>query len=428
MKQFEIVLPTERGEAEFKRVLDIMYDKCKPGCVLYAKHPKDEIASFEHWHIGGQLKSDNTAETIAKWFGFQPNSIEKIKSHFKTYAVYLAHQTQDAKEQGKSAPLDIGGTFDYNKAVKDYETRGKTTSIIDDILCGKITEYQLKTDTVLMSAIIRQGLYTKMKNALETYQNAESVRRMNGEKSIQVCWICGFAGVGKTVLAKQMAGNKPYYITSSGKNPFDNYLGQPVVIIDDIEKDTATGKTLLKLLDPHTDTLTACRYNNKLISADTIIVTSTITAEKWWNDNASETDGNKYQLLRRLTLGEWRLGDGQGNMEMILYDGNGYEFAKQSAEFPKEVLEKRALDTQQTRVKNVNLMLSQLGVSVHSDAIDIDTSGFKDLDPNQTDLMDAFGISLDDIPVNAHNRRVTASKTEKVKTVRPKTKTPKKGK
>lgn len=423
MKQFEIVIPTERGNAEFERVYDIMLDKCKAGSVMYAKHPQDELAHFEHWHVGGQTKSDNTAETIAKWFGYPPNSVEKIKSHFKTYAVYLAHKTKDAIEAGKSAPLDIGGTFDYNKAITDYETRGKTTSIIDDILSGKITEYELNTDTDLMGAIIRQGLYNKVKSALATFQNAESVRRMTGEKDIQVCWICGLAGVGKTVLAKQMAGKRPYYITSSGKNPFDNYLGQPVVIIDDIEKDTATGKALLKLLDPHTDTLTACRYNNKLITADMIIVTSTITATTWWAENATKTDGNRFQLLRRLTLGEWLLGDGKGKMELVFYDANGYEFARQTAEFPEEILKKRNMDTKETRVKNASLMLTQLGVSIDAKDITINTDGFKDIDPEQLDIADIWG----DMPSIAQQRRDRTAKDSSVlpKPVR-KTKPPKK--
>lgn len=427
MKQFEIVLPCERGDAEFKRVLDIMYEHCKPGCIMYARHPKDEVASFEHWHLGGQLKSDNTPETIAKWFGFQPNSIERIKSHFKTYAVYLAHKTKDAISVGKSAPVDIGGSFDYQGAIRDYENNGRVASIIDDVLSGKLTEYDLNTDTDLVGLCIKQGIWRKVQDALKVRQNAESVKRMNGEKDIKVAWICGSAGVGKTTLAKSMAGGKPFYVTSSGKNPFDNYLGQPVVIIDDIDKDTASGKALLKLLDPHTDTLTACRYANKMITADTIIVTSTVPPDMWWNDNASDSDGNKYQLLRRLTLGTWLLGDGKGEMTMIIYDGNGFEVLRQSAEFPREVLEKRERDTVKMRVNNVNLMLGQLGVSLHSDAIEVDTSGFRDIDPNQLDIADIFrdGARTIDAPVPGGSSKTpkTAKSSKTVKTDKSTTKT-----
>lgn len=67
----------------------------------------------------------------------------------------------------------------------------------------------------------------------------------------EVIWISGASGAGKTKLAYDMLreADEPYYIKQSGSKWFDGYLGQKVVLIDDIDPEDLPIKTWLQLFD-----------------------------------------------------------------------------------------------------------------------------------------------------------------------------------
>lgn len=346
MTKFELIIPVEWGQD--------MFDKLKPVFesfgheYAFARHPVDELSNFEHWHIGATLSSNRTpADIFAQFKDFpqiQQNSVQKIKSHWKTYLCYILHQTKDAIAQGKSAPTEYGGNSNFEQALADYKRNGDFNELINDIVNGKVREYDYYSNRELVAQVIQSGRSVKVEQAFKAQQKnalTNSASR-NGER--KQAWIFGLAGSGKTELAKEFCRMNNYadrdiYITSSGSNPFDDYKGQPCVIVDDIDSETMSPKTMLKLADCFTGSAVRARYVNKVILADYVIFTSTISPQTWWNSIHDEkTDGNVFQLLRRLNLGTWKI---DGNCFYVTtYDGQGKITATARAELPEAVIEK----------------------------------------------------------------------------------------
>lgn len=351
MTKFELVIPADMKESVFVPCLDIVKNlACK---WAYALHPVDELSNFEHYHLGVFLPSNRTLDDIVKWFSdidfVKSNSIQKIKSHTNTYLCYLQHKTKDAIAAGKSAPLDYACSdgLDFDTAIANYNEAISVDGIIENILSGSLRECDIyNSDDITDFIAKRKGAKSMIDNALKIYYNKKilkGVKDMNEGLSRKQAWIYGAPGSGKTILAEHMLLNNGYttsdiYITASGKNPFDNYMGQRAIIIDDIDSDTMTAKTALKLMDMFTSSAIAARYSNKVIVADFIIVTSTISPIKWWNMNASSVDGDVGQLLRRLTLGCYYINGMK--FEVQIYDGQGRAVNSTICPMPSDLMDK----------------------------------------------------------------------------------------
>jgi hypothetical protein len=100
------------------------------------------------------------------------------------------------------------------------------------------------------------------------------------------------------MVATQLGYNT--YVSSGGKNPLDNYEGQECIILDDIRPSSFEFSDLLKLTDNNTNSLVGCRfYNKSILECKMIIITSTLTIERFVA-NIKNNDQEEYtQLFRR---------------------------------------------------------------------------------------------------------------------------------
>ena len=126
------------------------------------------------------------------------------------------------------------------------------------------------------------------------------------DRDIKVIMFTGDTGTGKTTYAKHICDNqhKTYCVSSSSNDPMQDYKGEDVLILDDIRDSTFKFSDLLKVLDNHTNSTVASRYNNKAFIGDTIIITSAVPLMKWYEN---KTDEDRAQLYRRIT--EWYVFD-----------------------------------------------------------------------------------------------------------------------
>lgn len=386
MTKFEIVVPLEWGVETFSKIRDIIQSKCKE--YAWAQHPIDELSSFEHWHIGCTLHSNFSADSLLKWFKDIPviknNSIQSIKSTFKTYVVYILHKTESAIKQGKSAPVDYGGNAPFDEYLKSYEFQGDVKNLVTDILDGKIKEYEFYQNKALVAEIIKKGWYTKVDVAFKSSYTLKSLGADRMDKDRKQCWIYGLAGSGKTELAKYTCRSYGYkdidiYVSSSGNNPFDDYKGQPCIIVDDVDANTMTPKTCLKLADLFTNSFVNARYFNKQIIAECIIFTSTCSPSTWWKNVSTEkTDGNVFQLYRRLNMGIWHIDD--LSVEVSLYNGQGDFVSKMNVSLPKEIADKVKSKTMEKTLDNLRVVFGDsVGHSLSFDVNNIKFDGFMEV-------------------------------------------------
>ncbi|MCG2483645.1 hypothetical protein K4P02_11940, partial [Staphylococcus epidermidis] len=154
-------------------------------------------------------------------------------------------------------------------------------------------------------------LYAKNKTKIDNALNIASKRRVEARKNMEipVVWIYGdYSGVGKTAYAKQKAEELKIaygyssYMTSANNDPFQEYKGEEVVIIDDIKPNDIELSDLLRLLDPYNATSVRSRYSNKYVSADVIFVTSMYSPEQFFIESSIDFDKEPIdQLLRRIS-------------------------------------------------------------------------------------------------------------------------------
>lgn len=369
-KNFELIFPCEMAISMADHTLklwtreDIVKVVESHNCKwIIAQHPEDTGESpnsckFKHWHCGVHTSSDNTYETIAKWFGVPVNSVQSIKSKFdSTYALYLKHYNatyDDGTPKPSIAKEDIVTNFnlDYDKLVGRVEVSTAKDDILVKIANGEIKKYQFPD---LLTDAFRIRYAKQISTALGIWNE----KKMRGERDMakDVIWIYGKAGLGKTELAKYIAkssfGEYDYFLSDSGSNPFDNYGDQPCIILDDVGSDNLNSKVVLKLFDPYNKCFTKARYFNRAIDADLIIVTSSISPEVFWSKCRDEYDvsGDWEQLLRRLTGGIYHFLDSE-TMEFTMFDNTGANPFTAKVNVPADVQNHTVTVSAETRAKN----------------------------------------------------------------------------
>ena len=121
----------------------------------------------------------------------------------------------------------------------------------------------------------------------------------------QVVYVYGNAGVGKTTFAKRLAQkeNLSIFISGSSNDPFEDYDGQEVVVLDDLRPNIFDWSDLLKILDPHTFTLAKARFHNKDISAvKVIVITSPLSPADFVEKITKKGKEDIHQFYRRLAV------------------------------------------------------------------------------------------------------------------------------
>lgn len=121
-------------------------------------------------------------------------------------------------------------------------------------------------------------------------------------KNKQVVWIFGKSSTGKSMMSQLLAKDyisdiNDIYVTSSNRDPFEDYQNQKVLIIEEFRNETnISTNELLQLLDKTNGQVrVGSRYSNKKIMADLIII-NTIYEPKYFMN----FDEPIYQLLRRI--------------------------------------------------------------------------------------------------------------------------------
>ena len=88
----------------------------------------------------------------------------------------------------------------------------------------------------------------------------------------------GEKGTGKTTYAKRMLDKLgyDYCVSSSSNDPFQDYLGQDAIIMDDLRDDVFGFADILKILDNHTSSSYRSRFSNKVFNGKMIVITTVI--------------------------------------------------------------------------------------------------------------------------------------------------------
>lgn len=308
-------------------LVDVIENKLKPEKYAFIVHDKDVDkdgnAEQDHVHVMLKFKNARSLTNIAKVLKDNPQYIE-IYDNFNNGLSYLIHATDNAILKHQYSASDVKANFDYvaeiakiEKSVSKARKSNRIKQLLDALYCGAITRKEIEKE-------LSGSDYGRLRRQIDDIWakhlqfEAEKWREemLAQGKAITVIWIFGEAGTGKSSLAKEYAEkqNRPYYVTGSSRDIFQNYSGERTLIMDEFRPKVIPYQDLLRITDPFgSQVMAPSRYNDKALACDLIIITSPFSPLEFYREefglNSEFTSFNKIsridkfeQLNRRISL------------------------------------------------------------------------------------------------------------------------------
>ena len=258
----------------------------------YMLHDKDDTAPHYHIYLNFGSSGVDTKQ-IGDWFGLQESQVEKIKGRKTDALEYLTHSNDTQKYKYQYSPTEVIANFDVGTEI----TNSKILGDFKNFSYAQQLEY---VDSLPKGE--KTAAYSKLKKLWEIHCQ---MLALNPDRQIDVVFIQGKGGAGKTYYAKKLCRSmeKDFYVSSSSNDPFQDYLGQKVIILDDLRDDVFSFADLLKILDNNTASSMKSRFSNKVFNGDMIIITTEVPLCLWFKDMQYYPRGQEslYQLYRRIS-------------------------------------------------------------------------------------------------------------------------------
>lgn len=295
-----------------------------------------------HLHILIKLRNSCTYNNIAKWFGLEPQYVNRIKARrFEQALLYLTHKNAPEKFQYDDSA--VISNFDWiaarNKYLKSVEPKKSCKERWDEI--SELIENGTIRPFNLTEYITNEEYHEykkKIQDAFDYATKTERLNQMNEDRNLEAIYIQGDSGVGKTTWAKEYALEKygNYYISDGGKNPLDNYNGEDVLILDDLRPSTMGMSDLLKLLDNNTASMVPARFYNKFLTCKLIIITTVLDIDTFFKNVFNSEKEPLIQLKRRC---QKLIVFKENSINVFMYDSSKENYVK-IGEYENTVLKK----------------------------------------------------------------------------------------
>lgn len=277
----------------YNDVKDIVEKTIQPARWAMILHDQDiddnGNPAADHLHVMMEFDNPRYLSAIAKLLGDKTERIEKWNGRVDNGFAYLVHGTASAQQKHQYDPTTVDASFDFLawfvqmsfifSNAKAPHGKDFVPTLLDMMLDGKIDR-----DGVIKqlhgSELARYAKQIETVWAQRMRNEAEAWRKQMQEAGtpVNVTWLFGPAGTGKTSFARELAEQeqRAYFISGSTRDPFQGYAGQHIVILDELRPSSIPEYAdLLRLLDPFgSDVMAPSRYQDKAIMADTIFVTS----------------------------------------------------------------------------------------------------------------------------------------------------------
>lgn len=291
LRQMEIVTDVDKLQVDLQETF-MKYKTIKQWA--YIIHDKDDTRPHYHIYLHFGTSTVNTAD-VAKWFNVPENFINKVKGRKTDMLMYLTHANDTQKNKHQYSPSEVVANF-------DFETEIANSKIIGDF---KNYSYAQQLTYVNSLPIVEK---VKAFSQLEKLWKIEcQYQSMVTDRDLQVIFITGKGGCGKTYYAKKLLNelNYDFCVSSSSNDPFQDYMGQKAIILDDLRDSSFSLADLLKILDNNTNSSVKSRFNNKVFNGSMIIITSSVPLHYWYINLKYDDNEDLNQLYRRISTYIW---------------------------------------------------------------------------------------------------------------------------
>lgn len=281
-------------------------------------------------HIHGYIEFSNKKDlnVLALNLGILPQYIESSgrgKYGKVNSKAYLIHAKDKDKYQYPASDVETFDTLDYeafiNQNKEDFENysatrkREKSEESLDLVLAkvqlGELTYNDVMEDDNL--AFLFGNNQQKFRERFNFYGERQAFLRLKslelGEYQLTVLYIQGESEVGKSTLSREIAlqvqsklneiGLRGDIYSASSANPFDDYYGEEILVLDDLRENNMSPSDWLKLFDPLNSARMSARYQNKRV-VPRLIIMPVYKSPKLFFGEIKEEDLN--QFLRRINF------------------------------------------------------------------------------------------------------------------------------
>lgn len=275
-------------------------DQVEKHCHYYLKFngvvPVDAIINKVNKIAGKEVIKN---QHICK-IGERSNKTERSK--WADAVAYAIHAKNPEKHQYDKS--DVLATYDF---MEDVE---KATSMIKDdklryyvklIDQNTLTRYNYME---FMKIDEYTAYYHKLDKAFKFHDDILKNKFKKEPQPLDVIYICGPSGIGKSTLAKMICKTKSldFAVSSSQNDTLQDYLGEPALILDELRPSNFRFSDLLKILDHNTRSSADSRYYNKFLFCNLIIITSILDLDDFYKEIQSKSDEPVKQLHRRCNI------------------------------------------------------------------------------------------------------------------------------
>lgn len=284
----------------------------------------DEIGEKQtyHTHLYLQGRGGINFSTIKK--RFEGGHFEMAKG---TAAQNRDYVTKSGKwEKDKKHETQVDGTFE-EWGEMPVERQGARNDIADIYAMVKqgMTNFQIMEQ---VPDIMFQ--LDKIEIVRQTIRDEEFSERW---RDLEVQYIYGDTGTGKTRHVMETYGYKNVYRVTDYKHPFDGYMGQDVILFEEFRSSLPLGD-MLKYLDGYPVVL-PCRYTNKQACFTKVYIGTNIPIERQYPDVQRENLDDYRAFIRRINTVKRYSGAGIQNYD-IKPDKNGFQIVTNGEVIPFE--------------------------------------------------------------------------------------------
>ena len=281
--------------------------------ILHDKDKKDDNTTPREPHIHLMLRFNNAIHTSAilaraKKVGIPAdciteNRIQKMKS-WSAALNYLTHRDEHKPWKHVYDTAEVISNFDWqlesesaHQAKQLRADKGREKEIVEAIASGEIRLFNLSEHITSYE----ENLYSK---AIKTAFNRRTRDlKLKNERNMEVIFISGESGVGKDTFAREWCKDKDlsYFTTGNNdKSPFDDYMGQDVIIWSDARDDVYKPAQIHTMLDNHWASTQKARFVDQVLNCQYFIITSVKPLNEWYKNFYSKEGEDIKQLYRRI--------------------------------------------------------------------------------------------------------------------------------
>ncbi|MBP8640493.1 MAG: replication protein [Oscillospiraceae bacterium] len=267
----------------------------------YIKNALGTFSSMVYWCMCDEIGEEGTPHTHL--FVVFKNAVEFAALQKPFYGAHLEPSKGSNQEnrdyirkegkwaEDKKKETNLSNTFEeYGELPPDRAEGAKETTAIVQMVKEGASNYE-----ILEAYPNAMSKLEKIDRTRQTYQEE---KYKNIFRKLDVTYLWGAAGVGKTRSVMEEYGYDKVYKVTNYIHPFDEYKGQDVMLFDEFRSSLLISE-LLHYLDGYPMVL-PCRYSNKQACYTKVYILSNIPLEQQYRNIQAEQKETWEALLRRI--------------------------------------------------------------------------------------------------------------------------------